>query len=100
VFLPPLSKSGYLLQNARMSLEFVQDWRASKWHFQEALLGSRFVPGWISGAAVFGKMRRPGAPTVLADTRSVEDVRIANEFLLEKFVLEQTLFRFNDTYLN
>jgi hypothetical protein len=45
-------------------------------------------------------MRRPGAPTVLADTRSVEDVRIANEFLLEKFVLEQTLFRFNDTYLN
>ena len=34
----------------------------------------------MSGAGLFGRLRRPGAPTRLLDPRSVEEVKASGEF--------------------
>ena len=44
-----------------------------------AIFWDAFFDG-ISGAGLFSKLRRPGAPTCLVDTRSVEEVKASGEF--------------------
>jgi hypothetical protein len=43
--------------------------------------------GGVTGAGLFGKLRRPGAPTEFMDSRTVEDYLASGEF-------EETLQRF------
>ena len=44
-----------------------------------AIFWDAFFDG-ISGAGLFGKLRRPGAPTCLVDTRSVAELQASGEF--------------------
>ena len=44
-----------------------------------AIFWDAFFDG-ISGAGLSGKLRRPGAPTYLVDTRSVADLKASGEF--------------------
>jgi len=45
------------------------------------IMTDSFLDG-ISGAALFGKLRRPGAPTVLVDSRSPSEANVEYESLL------------------
>jgi hypothetical protein len=44
----------------------------------------------LSGAGLFGRLRRPGAPTHLVDPRSPEDLKASGEF-------DETVSRFKST---
>jgi len=43
------------------------------------ILIDAFLDGF-SGAGLFGKLRRPGAPTELVDSRSLEEFKASGEF--------------------